>query len=321
MDTLATRFWVMQHRYVDFSVRAHDSLRAWLTSQSVSSVEVSLGCLAGFLFGDGMDAWLLMVARCALGDQLSCIPYVRVGSSVVFKDIPATLGIRWPIYSQACVTTRFPGEVVRNCMLEVRVLELENKLMAGGLFPKGPISTLPTPVATDATSFHLEKRFEAEDSIMLLRRLQAEFVGRKRAMEAGTCDMLAQHTERLQAEAKQARLALALASEEISRLRDEVDSLKLAMHPHKRTRTVDESPIVPRRALALAGFWNVAPNDIRSIMPHLVARYESVSGSMALRQDKLQVCFPAKDKTILIHVVAHVMAEHLPYYTRVGQFF
>ena len=320
MDTLASRFWVMQHRYIEFSARVYGLLRTWLMNQSESCVEVSLDCLTGVLFGVEMDSWLRMVARCALGDQLSCIPYVQLGSSVVFNDIPATLGITWPMYSQMCVATRLPEDTVRNAVLEVRVLELETKMMADGLLPRGPKSSLPVTVAADATSFLLEKRFEAEDSIMLLRRMQTEFVGRKRAMDAGSADILAQHTERRQTEAKQARLALALASEEISRLRNEVDSLRSAMHPQKKARTVDNNPIVPRRALVLAGFWNVAPNDVLGITPHLVARFESASGIKVLQQAKLQVYFPAKDKAVLIRVVAEVMAEHLPHYTRVGGF-
>jgi hypothetical protein len=108
---------------------------------------------------------------------------------------------------------------------------------------------------------------------------------------------------------------LALASEEISRLREEVDSLRSHAHPPKSS-SVDKSPIVPRRALVLAGFWNVAPNDILSITPHLVARFESVSGSKAIQHANHQVCFPAKDKAVLIRVVVEVMAERLPCYTR-----
>ncbi len=320
MDALASRFWVMQHRYVEFLARVSDLLRTWLMSQSVVSVEVSLECLTGFLFGESVDLWLKMVACCAVRDQLSCIPYVIIGSSVVFNDIPATLSVRWPLYSQMCVTTRLPETAVRNSILEVRVLELETKLMADGLLPKGPKTTPPVSTATDATAFLLEKRFEAEDSIMLLRRMQAELVGRKRAMDAGCADLAAQHMERRQADAKQARLALALASEEISRLREQVSSLRSAMHPRKKARTIDDQPIVPRRALVLAGFWNVAPNDILSITPHLVNRFESVSGCKAVQHAKLQVCFPAKDKAVLIRVVADVMAEHLPHYSRTGEF-
>ena len=90
------------------------------------------------------------------------------------------------------------------------------------------------------------------------------------------------------------------------------------MYPPKNNSKVDNIPIVPRRALTLAGFWNLAPNDILSITPHLVTRFEGVSGSKAIQHANLQVCFPAKDKAVLIRVVVEVMAERLPNYTRTG---
>ena len=314
MDALASRFWVMQQRYIECMARVPDLLRTWLSGQTVSCVEVSLECLVGLLFGDGVDTWLEMVASSALMDQLSCLPYVRIGSSVMFNDIPAVLSIPWPIHSQVCVSARLPECVAKNSILEVRVLELESKLMATGLLPRGSRTALPAPV--DAVSFFLEKRFEAEDSIMLLHRMQTEFIGRKRALDADCADMVAQQTERLCAEGKKARLALALASEEISRLRAEVDSLRSPMYPPKNNSKVDNIPIVPRRALVLAGFWNLAPNDILSITPHLVTRFEGVSGSKAIQHANFQVCFPAKDRAVLIRVVVEVMAERLPCYTR-----
>jgi hypothetical protein len=167
----------------------------------------------------------------------------------------------------------------------------------------------------DTLAMLLGKRFEAEDALAMLQRVQSEFVGRKRALDSACGDLVRVHAEQRRTDAKQARLSLALSTEEISRLNTVVEKLRSRSTNTDKLSLADTYPIAPRRALVLAGFWNVAPNDLLHVTPHLVARFERTVGGV-IRQGNLQVCFPAKDQVILIDVVVEVMAEHLPQYSR-----
>jgi len=326
MIDLATRFWVLQRKYVEFLEKTPSLLRHWLERQSpVVGLQVSLEKLAHYLFYfdakvDIPVQWLHTMACCALRDQLSWIPNVQLSqSSVTFSDIPSTLGIQWPLHSQFFVATRLPDTEAmlreRNAVLSVRVLELETKLNSGGLNLKMPRTSAPPPpaVAMDTLALLLGKRFEAEDALAMLQRVQSEFVGRKRALDSACSELVRVHAEQRRTDAKQARLSLALSTEEISRLKTVVE--KLRSRNTDKLSLADTYPIAPRRALVLAGFWNVAPNDLLHVTPHLVARFERTVGGV-IRHGNLQVCFPAKDQAILIDVVVEVMAEHLPQYSR-----
>ena len=323
MNDLATRFWVLQRKYIECLGKAPVLLRSWLEGHSVNSLDVPLETLATclFYFDAKVDIpvlWLQTIACCALRDQLCCIPGVYINqSSVTFSNIPATLGMQWQLYSELSVATQLPETEAmlreRNAALAVRVLELETKLENEFQFKMPKTSTPPPLVAVDTLAFLLGKRFDAEDAITLLRRVQLEFVGRKRLLDSACSDMLRTHAEQRRADAKHSRLSLALATEEISRLSVMVE--KLRYRSTNKLSLVDIYPIVPRRALVLAGFWDVEPNDLLRVTPHLVARFERDGGGV-IRQSNLQVCFPAKDQAMLINVVVEVMAEHLPQYAR-----
>ena len=333
MNDLATRFWVLQRKYIEFLDKAPVLLRRWLEGHSVIRLDVPLETLATclFYFDAKVDIpvlWLRTIACCALRDQLWCIPGVYINqSSVTFSNIPATLGMQWQLYSELSVATQLPETEAmlreRNAVLAVRVLELETKLENEFQFKMPKTSVPPPSVAVDTFALLIGKRFDAEDAITLLRRVQSEFVGRKRVLDSACKDMLRTHAEQRRADAKQSRLSLALATEEISRLNVMVERLHSRSTNADKLSLVDTYPIVPRRALVLAGFWDVAPNDLLRVTPHLVARFERDGGGV-IRQSNLQVCFPAKDQAILINVVVEVMAEHLPQYIRAhlpGEFF
>lgn len=330
MDELASRFRVLQHRYVDYLERTPVLLRRWLSLQAgVSRVEISVGRLACSLFSFGDDGsvpnWIKMLACCALVDQLSCVPYIQFlsGDVVLFCNIPATNGEPWQLYSRTSVVSQESPDmqllIARNSILEVRIVELEKGLAEGVKLKFPRTVTLPMfePSLDECNSFLLEKRFAAQDAIVLLHRMQDEFIGRKRALDLMCSDMSKRHLEQRRVDAKQARVGLALASDEISRLSSEVASLRSAAMPSGVSNQTDSCPIVPRRALVLAGFWNVSPNDLLRVTPHLVSRFESFTGvGGVIRRTNLQLCFPAKDQSILIDVVVEVMAEHLPQYVR-----
>ena len=344
MDNLADRFFLLQRRFVEFSEQAHVLLRVWLSRQQVESLEIRLDCLADHLFSlEGIviserpapSQWMKTIARCALEDQLSCVPYTQYDSNtVVFSNIPSSLFMEWPCYTRLCAVmsesrrlSREDDETAmlrrRNAVLEVRVGELEAKL-ASGVKPLKRVSKTLAPVRLpeftieDTVSFLYEKRFDAEDSIALLKRLNEEFVGRKRVLDKLCSDQNRRFSEQRRSDAKTARTNLALAADQITRLRAEVEELKAsAADSSSKTQSKDSAPIVPRRALVIAGFWNVTHNDVLLITPRLVEKFERVVGK-TIRHRDFQVCFPAKDQPVLIDLVAEVMAEHLPQYERTG---
>ncbi len=349
---MARRFGILQCRFVEFSEQVHTLLRTWLSRQQVEHLEISLDSLANYLFSlegiqtcpvDAMQHWLKTIARCALEDQLSCVPYTRYGSSgttVVFSNIPSTLFVEWPKYSRTSIIAAQPADDVaslreRNSMLEVRARELEVKLAAETLVPKKknkshhhhhrdtklPSSSsssttapqhhhhrpLPATCTAESTySFLLEKRFEAEDAISTLQRVQAEFVERRRVLEMLNKDQTHRFVERRRADKKRARYEMALAMDEITRLRAEVERLKALNSAAVSTTVqsnnnnaqagaaaaVDPCPIVPRRALKIAGFWGVSHNDILLVTPHLVKKFESMAGGgKIIRQKNMQEGF------------------------------
>ena len=345
MNELSLRFGVLQQKFVEFSERVHELLRRWLVYQKEFVVEVSINCLSEYLFNlqgvpvnhsDAPLNWVKTIAHFALKDQLSCLPLlqiVKAGSSVIFLNIPGLLAIEWPIYSRTSLVIQTSDEVDelrrRNSVLEVRVLELESRLSS--VFPRSLRSVRSTSLSSasfsveDTRNFLLEKRLEAEDSIHLLRRVQGEFSGRKRVLDMMLEDQERRHVETRRSDAKKSRAGLVLATEEIMRLRAELELTKLNLQQHQQTTAASvvsahsavdlKAPIVPRRALVIAGFWDVSHNDVLFITPHLVARFEGMDGKIVKRKDS-QVCFQVKDPQVLIDVAVEIMAKHLPQYQR-----
>ena len=320
MSELAERFDVLQHRFVDFSDKIPTLLRVWLSGQVVAVVGLSLDSLSDQLFPPCNDApWVKSIACFALSDQLACVPYVQCsGSSVLFTDVPGTLSIQqWPARASIVLGRPTVDEIAlrrRNAFLEVRVVDLEAKAAAPVLakhsVPARLIST------EDTLHFLLEKRFEAEDAIAVLKRMQTEHIGRSFVVDSIGVDQCKKVREQARVGAKKARHELAMAAEEIVRLGAEIETLRSSTKS-KQAVDVDSSPIVPKRALIVAGFWNVSHNDVLRITPYLVEKFEN-SGKKAIKRKDSQVCFPAKDRETVINVVVQVMAEMLPSYSRVA---
>ena len=108
------------------------------------------------------------------------------------------------------------------------------------------------------------------------------------------------------------------ANAEISRLRLELAILRaegcpgyLAMELQRK----EGSPILPKRALTLAGYWNVSSNDILTVTPALVAAVEARGGSV-LRRDGMHLCFHGRDRSVVIEAALEVMPQELPQYRR-----
>jgi hypothetical protein len=110
----------------------------------------------------------------------------------------------------------------------------------------------------------------------------------------------------------------AAANAEISRLRMELAILRAEGCPGylARERQREEgSPILPKRALTLAGYWNVLSNDVLAVTPALVAAVEAKGGCVLKRQG-MHLCFHGRDKALVIETVLEVMPQALPQYRR-----
>ena len=117
------------------------------------------------------------------------------------------------------------------------------------------------------------------------------------------------------AAAKQREMA---ANAEISRLKLELATLKAEGCPGylaQERKRVEGCSILPKRALSLAGYWNVLPNDLLHITPVLIAAVEARGGSV-IRREGLQTCFRGKQRQLVMDAVLEIMPVKLPQYQR-----
>jgi hypothetical protein len=105
------------------------------------------------------------------------------------------------------------------------------------------------------------------------------------------------------------------ANAEISRLKQELAALKAGGCLAQERRREGGGSILPRRALTLAGFWNVLPNDLLEVTPALIEAVEAKGGSV-VRREGLQTCFRGKEQRLVVDAVLEVMALRLPQYQR-----
>jgi hypothetical protein len=331
MQELAARFNVLQNRFIDFSETIPTLLRLWLSRHATVSIEVTTQSLLNDLLlieqgstdGGAPLPWVISIAHSALCEELMCVPFVQLkGSSVIFSDILATLShFPWPIPMRTRAVCKPPDDdhmalIQRNAFLEVRVAELESNMLAvRGMQPLTASAMARTYTAADTLLFLQEKRFEAEDAIATIKKLHLEHAGRVRVLESIGKEQMRKLRQQARTEAEKARRDMAVATNEILRMDAEIAQLRSVVDA-KQSVAVDSQPITPKRALVVAGFWNVSHNDVLSITPYLVAKFEEYGGK-AIRRKNEQICFSAKDRKALIKVVAEVMAEHLPGYAMI----
>ena len=110
--------------------------------------------------------------------------------------------------------------------------------------------------------------------------------------------------------------AMEQLQEENRRLRDEVDCLRSQLAKQETRQLLADAPIVPRKALNLAGYWNVHPNDVLRITPRLAEEFERETSICPVQNDGVSVCFPPPEKERVVSMVARLMPELLPKYRR-----
>ena len=101
---------------------------------------------------------------------------------------------------------------------------------------------------------------------------------------------------------------------ENKRLRAEVKTLRNRIE-HAAMRPSD-IPIAVKKALNMAGYWNVHPNDVLRITPRLAEEFERETSICPVQNDGVSVCFPPPEKERVVSMVARLMPELLPKYRR-----
>ena len=333
IDSIASRFDILQQRYERFiSAAAAEGggYNAWVDSVKAAEQEesddkkkasITLECLTkAVLFPkeeEEIENWTFTIACMAMRKFLEVyVPSARMsvcGKALWIEDVQHIATAETPPRPTTATASPPRGGdaylAMRNAVLEVRVLELESKLK-GAKTTTTPASsgsttttwTIPTSEA-DVHAFLMEKRYEAEDAI---HRLKSTL------QNASTEEHKRQREER-RAQGKQARRAGAAAEDEIARLQAEIELMRSSLvRTGVKAPTEDLAPILPRRALTMAGFRNMQPNDVLTITPLLVDEFELEVGP-ALHQPGVHVCFPAKDRDKLLKIVTRMMGIHLPH--------
>ena len=115
-----------------------------------------------------------------------------------------------------------------------------------------------------------------------------------------------------------ARQREAAANTEISRLKLELAILRAEGcpgHLAMERKREEGSPILPKRALTLSGYWNVLSNDVLKVTPLLIAAVEAKGGSV-IRRNGMHLCFHGRDRRMVMESVLEIMPLKFPQYRR-----
>jgi len=83
--------------------------------------------------------------------------------------------------------------------------------------------------------------------------------------------------------------------------------------PVKDTTKIADEPILPRRALSMAGYWNLGPNDLLQITPALAEAVKHRGGSI-VRRNGMTICFSSNEQKLVREAVKDVMSRLFPQY-------
>ena len=317
LDVVSDRFDVLLRRYHLFVRDIPGKFQHWLnTAPAQKRVFSTLEAVCTDLFPDMMSIasadfpqrWMLSVACVALKHHVSTLRNVEL--SECGKGLRVLVDDGDPPLKCKKEADKLDNTVLRASLQDSicaagRAAALEVKVAELGCRSKGWLSSsipddkpcrkrkqpLPDPVVENVFAYLSECRAEALDALVALRK---------------THRSARRHSEKLSA-----------AHAEIGRLRGELERLQ-----KQKAETQPPAPVstvLPKRVLSLAGFWNLAPNDLLSVTPALVQSVEQRGGAV-VRRDGVQVCFEAHGRDLLIEAAVATMAEHLPQYKRRTEF-
>jgi len=333
LDAVSDRFEILLRRYQLFMRDIPGKFQQWLkTAPSQKRVFSTFESICTELFPDMMSIdsadfphrWIMSVACVALkhhavdvrGVELSeCGRALRVvDDKIEEKPLKPKKTVEL-IESKDVLLLRNSlqdsiSAASRTAALEVKVAELECR--SKGLLPPSSSSCAPDlstddkpckkrktshtadPITETVFAYLSECRAEALDALVALRK---------------THRSAKRHAERVSA-----------ANEEICRLRAENEMLQKQKQLAEPPPSIaPNSVILPKRVLSLAGFWNLAPNDLLTVTPALIQSIEQRGGTV-VRREGMQVSFPKAERALLIEAAVATMAECLPHYRRRDDF-
>jgi hypothetical protein len=329
LDVVSDRFEVLLRRYHLFVRDTPGKFQEWLdTAPSQKRVFSTLESICTEMFpgmmsiasADFPHRWMLSVACVALKHHvgnLQCVelsecgralrvvdggddekpkqpPLLKVKKEVDLVDCKDVALLRTSLQDSICAASRTAALEVKVAELECRSKGLLATTVAHPPTDEKPCRKRKHPPPTDSVAENVfaylsECRVEAMDALVALRKTHRN---------------ARRHSEKLSA-----------AHAEICRLRAENDALQKQKQQNEPQPPPPASTFLPKRVLSLAGFWNLAPNDLLSITPALVQSVEQRGGTV-VRRDGMQVCFAAHERALLIEAAVATMAEGLPQYHR-----
>ena len=311
LDAVSDRFEVLLRRYQLFLKDLPLRFQQWLkAAPSQKRVFSTLESVCTEMFPDLLSIssadfpyrWMLPVASVALKHHITSSPLthrveisecgraLRVADELPTKNLAMLETkdlslLRNSLFDSMCASSRAAA-------LEVKVAELECKsrrlLPEESCKKRKQVDPLPQGQTEDVFAYLAECRTEALDALLALRK---------------THRSAKRHSEKLSA-----------ANAEICRLKAENEFLVRQKQPIE-TLTTSTSVILPKRVLSLAGFWNLAPNDLLSVTPTLVESVQQRGGTI-VRRDGMHICFSAQERALLIDAAVETMTECLPQYQR-----
>ena len=317
LNSVADRFEILLRRYHLFSKEVPLRFQQWLRAAPTQKrVFATLESICSELFPDQLSIvsvdfphrWMLPVACVALKHYVStldCVELSECGRALRVVEIEELPGKKAPHQGTVSELITLRGILVdsmsaasRSAALEVRVAHLESKLRGeligienNGLKKRKKLSPLPLPETTTENVFVYlsECRAEAMDALTALHKTNAR--------------------NRRQSE------KLAAANDEITRLKAEIETMVQTQRAVEQQQEDTSTKILPKRALSLAGDWNLTPNDLLAVTPVLIQSVEKRGGAV-IRRDGMHVCFSSQDKPILIEAAVETMGVALPHYKR-----
>ena len=309
LEATSDRFEILQRRYALFRKEIPARFERWLAEAPAhKKVFATFESVCAELFPELLTPvpteiphrWMMPVACAALKHHIAdCYDGIQLSACCRAFKVEEKTNKRLKLQEPECslLSDNVLFLRTRNAALEVRVAELEQRLQKRAEDPKSTPEeemrckyTKPKPKLDSpehALAYILERRAEALDVFFALKRART-----KRA-----CD----------------EKRLGAANAEIGRLRAEIEMLRRP--PRNAAPEWPSAPILPKRALSMAGYWNLLPNDLLLVTPALI---EAVGrrGGEVIRREGMQPCFSQADRGLLLAAAMEVMSAMLPHYER-----
>lgn len=300
LDALADRIEIIIRRYNLYMLEIPRRIGPWVESMLAQKrVFVNLESACADLFKEDKPRlertphhWIQSVAVCALKNWLasqthngvelsSCGKSLRIFGSSSAKRPDDSVFLRECLLSATC-------EAGRAAVLEVKAARQK------ALLPPKEAG------AAGVFAYLTEARAEALEALSALKQQQSK----RNALVAANTEIQ--------------RLSLELSE---SRRRKRAVSFACGFFsPHNlipaQDDTDDEELIHPKRALSMAGYWNLEPNDLM-LASRRLTELVAERGGKVVRRKGMHACFsPGTDGRLIEDVAVQVMTEEFSQYKR-----